>query len=76
MEDGIDKYQFGLMAHTMSDGGRNWFGTSDNTKDCCALNDLVDKGLATKREAPSFWGDDWVFSLTEEGIKALEANNG
>ena len=76
MDNKIDKYQFELMAHTMSDRGRNWFATDDQTKPCCALNDLVDKGYATRSESPSFCGDDWIFSLTEEGIKALEANNG
>jgi len=68
----FDKYQLSLMKHTVGGHDRNWFGTSDSTKDCCAFNDLVDKGYATRRTAPSFWGDDWVFSLTEKGIQAVK----
>lgn len=71
----INKFQFGLMKHTTSGPKRNWFGTCEGEKDCSAFNDLVEKGYALKRDAPSFWVDDWVFSLTENGIKALEANN-
>ena len=71
----INKYQIGIMKHCISDKGRNWFATSDQTKDCCAFNDLVKKGFATKRTAPSFWGDDWIFSLTEKGIDIVNDSN-
>ena len=68
MDNGIDKCQFKSVANTMTYRGR--------TKECCVLADLVDKGLATKHEPFSYRGDGSVFSLTEEGIAALEANDG
>lgn len=67
----LSKYQIELMKHTISDHDRNWFGTSDNTRDYNEFINLVSLGFARKIPAPSFWGDDVVFILTDEGKQAL-----
>lgn len=64
----ITKLQKNLMDHTMSDRGRNWFGTDMNGSDAKAFADLVEKGLATVESAPEWSGDDVIYSLTPAGI--------
>lgn len=64
------KYQNQLMQHTcgLSNGEkRNFFGTSLNCKDSNEFELLVNMGLATKQNAPSWSGDDVCYSLTDEG---------
>ena len=66
----ISNYQRGLMAHTVSDPGRNWFGTGKG-KDATEFDDLVRGGMAIKRAAPSWSGDEVIYSLTRMGKKYL-----
>lgn len=64
------KYQNELMHHTcgLSNGeNRNWFGTGSKGKDAIEFNKLVEGGLAVKRDAPSWSGDDVTYHLTAEG---------
>ena len=70
----VSVHELEIMRHTISDQNRNWFGTSKESKDCNAFERLASKGLATKRSAPSFWGDDFVFSLTEKGCELVKEN--
>lgn len=63
----ITKYQEGLMKHTIKETGRNFFGTSFNTKDSLEFEKLVEAGYATKREAADWMGDDVIYYLTEKG---------
>jgi hypothetical protein len=67
----ISKSQIDLMAHTMSEGGRNWFGTSLECKDAKDFDDLVKRGLAYALNAPSWSGDDVIYGLTPEGKAEL-----
>ncbi len=63
-------YQNQLMQHTcgLSNGeDRNWFGTSEGGNDYAEFERLVKGGLAIKKAAPSWSGDDVIFSLTEAG---------
>jgi len=67
MRDKITIYQLDLMKHTMSDGGRNWFGTGYDTKDSAEFEKLVKLKLATSEKAVSWMGDDVIYRLTESG---------
>lgn len=62
----VSKYQFSLMRH-MIEGGLNFFGTEFDSAEEYALDELVEQGLARKRDAPSWMIDDVVFFLTEQG---------
>jgi hypothetical protein len=70
----ISNHELEIMRHTISGPNRNWFGTSEKSKDCAPFDRLCGLGLATKSPAPSFWGDDFVFSLTEKGREMVIEN--
>jgi hypothetical protein len=63
------------MAHTISDLGRNWFGTSTNSDHAKEFEKLTQLGLATKCKAPSWAADEVVFQLTKEGREILKVKN-
>jgi len=71
-----NEYQNQLMHHTeglISGEKRNWFGTNYGSKASIEFEKLVAAGLSEKRTAPSFWGDDVIYSLTEKGMEAAKA---
>ena len=68
----ITKYQKGLMEHTISGPGRNWFGTSKNCEDGIEFEKLVKAGLATSETPPAWMGDDVIYRLTLDGIAKIE----
>lgn len=70
----VTEYQKGLMRHTMSDGGRNWFATDNGCRDAIEFNKLVDAGFATVGEAPSWSGDDVVYRLTQHGCDLISGD--
>jgi len=68
----ITNFQRSLMEHTISDPGRNWFGTSFDCEDSVEFEKLVLAGYASKETPPSWMGDDVIYRLTPEGRRALE----
>jgi hypothetical protein len=67
----ITDYQLDLMRHTVSDPGRNWFGTSRDCKDGQEFEKLVAAGYATSESPPSWMGDDVIYRLTDKGLTAV-----
>jgi len=67
----ISNYQRDLMRHTISNPGRNWFGTSLGCKDSDEFEELVTAGYATKEPAAEWMGDDVIYRLTVQGKKEL-----
>ena len=63
----VTKIQRELMKHTISDPGRNWFGTNLGGKDSQEFEKLVEAGYANKQPAPSWSGDDVIYTLTQKG---------
>ena len=60
------------MQHTCglsNNEDRNWFGASESSQDGKEFEKLVQMGLATKRKAPSWSGDELIYHLTDEGKK-------
>jgi len=72
----LTKYQIDMMRHTVSDPGRNWFGTNYGGKDSDEFEKLVKSGHATKQRAASWMGDDVIYSLTDEGKAAIKKAKG
>lgn len=58
------------MKHTISEQSRNWFGTNYGA-DADEFEKLVELGLATKEEPPSWMGDDVIYRLTTAGKDAI-----
>lgn len=67
----ISDYQRKLMEHTISDPGRNWFGTDAESKDGQEFEKLVASGLATKTKPVSWAGGETIYRLTDEGKRAI-----
>ena len=67
----LNKTQIDLMKHTVSDPGRNWFGTGFDCKDSTEFEKLVKEGYATKHKPQSWMGDDVIYCLTDKGKAAL-----
>lgn len=67
----LTEHQIEVMKHTVSDPGRNWFGTSYNNEDSDAFEELVKEGYATKHEPASWMGDEVIYRLTQKGKDAL-----
>lgn len=68
----LTENQIDLMKHTISDRGRNWFGTSYGTDNSDEFEKLVEHKLATKEKPPSWMGDGVIYRLTAAGKEAIK----
>lgn len=69
----LTKNQIAIMKHTVSDPNRNWFGTSYGCQDSDDFEELIKLGLADKRPAPSYCGDEIVYFLTGKGQEFIKS---
>lgn len=68
----ITKEEKNVLFHTLGFNysprvDRNFFGTSKGCSDCIACESLVVKDLMSSNTAPSWSGDDFVFTATSAG---------
>ena len=68
----ITKHQKELMKHTVSGPNRNWFATNYWGKDSDNFELLIADGYARKQGAPSWSGDDVIYSLTDKGKEYID----
>jgi len=70
----ITTEQAKLLTHTLGIGrgeGRNYFNSDSDGKDVEKLNALVDLGMMTRQESPSWMGGGFIYRATDKGRDAV-----
>ena len=65
----MTKNQIEILVHTKKN---RFYGTTLNCQDGTDCEVLVEMGYMTKRKAPSWTVDDFIYYITEAGEKALK----